>query len=290
MAEPVRNSGPDEGVALRAEDICMARGGHIILDHVNLTIRRGEVVVLLGSSGSGKTTLLRSLNLLNEPDSGRVSVEGTTIFDRGPDGRQGTRCTPRDLAQVRARMGMVFQHFNLFPHMTVLANIVEAPCRVQNIPRPQAEARARALLAQMGLERFSSVRPGRLSGGQQQRVGIARALAMEPSIMLLDEPTSALDTEMVGEVVSVIRTLARAGMTMVMVTHELGLALELADRVVILDQGKLIADGPPRTVLLHPTNARVQRFVGRFHASVEALRPLWEARRHDNPGTSPTAP
>ncbi|SHO66103.1 amino acid ABC transporter ATP-binding protein, PAAT family (TC 3.A.1.3.-) [Pseudoxanthobacter soli DSM 19599] len=251
-----------------------AYGSHEVLKGIDLTVYPGEVVALLGSSGSGKTTLLRCVNLLEQPTSGRIVIDGAPIFDRTPDGRDNARISGRDVAAMRSRVGMVFQQFNLFPHMNVLANVMEGPRTVLRENDATNRARALDLLAKVGMADFADRMPGRLSGGQKQRVSIARALNMRPSLMLFDEPTSALDPELVGEVLNTMITLAREGMTMLVVTHELGFALEVATRVVFLDQGAIAAQGTPQEVLLHPTNERVRGFVNRFHATAELMRPL----------------
>lgn len=252
-------------------------GAHEVLKGIDLTVYPGEVVALLGSSGSGKTTLLRCVNLLEQPSSGRIAIDGAAIFDRAPDGRDNARIGARDVAAMRSRVGMVFQQFNLFPHMNVLANVMEGPRTVLGEDDATNRARALDLLAKVGMADFADRMPGRLSGGQKQRVSIARALNMRPSLMLFDEPTSALDPELVGEVLNTMIALAREGMTMLVVTHELGFALEVATRVVFLDQGAVAAQGTPHEVLLHPTNERVRGFVNRFHATAELMRPLLDS-------------
>jgi ABC-type polar amino acid transport system ATPase subunit len=261
---------------LAIEKLNLFYGRRQILRDVDLSVRQGEVVVLLGASGSGKTSLLRSINLLSRPRSGRIVLGGEPIFHCDEDGTDRLRLNAPQIERIRARTGMVFQHFNLFPHMSVLRNVMEAPVIVGGVKREQAEAEARDLLRQLGLEEHAEKRPDKLSGGQQQRVAIARALAMKPAIMLFDEPTSALDPELVGEVVRAMVALARRGMTMVIVTHELGLAFEIADRVVFLDEGKIVADGPPAKILLAPSHPRVAGFVARFHESVDMLKPFLE--------------
>ena len=244
-------------------------GAHTVLDGIDLAVAPGEVVALIGSSGSGKSTLLRCLNLLTLPTAGTVSVAGAVLFE---DGRQ--RLKGSALNALRARIGMVFQQFNLFPHMTALGNVMEGPRTVLRLGEAEARARADALLAQVGLADHATKLPAQLSGGQQQRVSIARALAMRPELMLFDEPTSALDPELVGEVLKVMIDLARGGMTMIVVTHELGFALEVADRVLFLDGGRLVAAGPPREVLLRPEHPRLKAFVGRFHETARLLKPF----------------
>lgn len=248
-----------------------------VLNGIDLTIRSGEVVAILGSSGSGKTTFLRCVNLLDSPDSGRIAIDGTAIFDRTPEGRLNARQRPRDVNAMRASVGMVFQQFNLFPHMTVIGNVMEGPKTVLREADDENRSRAMELLSRVGMAEFADRMPESLSGGQKQRVSIARALNMRPKLMLFDEPTSALDPELVGEVLAAMISLAREGMTMLVVTHELGFALEVASRVIFLDRGAVAADGSPSEVLLRPANPRVKSFVNRFHATAELMRPLLEA-------------
>ncbi len=226
-------------------------GGKIkALDGVNLEIDKGEVVVIIGPSGSGKSTLLRSLNLLEIPTSGSVIFEGTDITD------------PKVNINVhRQKMGMVFQHFNLFPHWTVLKNITHAPITLLNKSKEEAEAKADELLNMVGLADRANAYPSQLSGGQKQRVAIVRALAMEPEVMLFDEPTSALDPEMVGEVLCVMKDLAEKGMTMAIVTHEMGFAREVADRVIFMDGGCIVEEGTPEEIFTSPKDPRLQQFL-----------------------------
>ncbi|MBB3772664.1 polar amino acid transport system ATP-binding protein [Angulomicrobium tetraedrale] len=268
---PVQSTA-DPLVELR--DIRKCFGSHEVLKGIDLDVRPGEVVALLGSSGSGKTTLLRCVNLLDQPSSGRIAIAGQPIYDRSPDGRDNVHLKGRDIWAMRSRVGMVFQQFNLFPHMSVLANVMEGPRTVLGEDDRTNRERAMDLLAKVGMADFADRMPTRLSGGQKQRVSIARALNMRPAMMLFDEPTSALDPELVGEVLNTMITLAREGMTMLVVTHELGFALEVATRVVFLDQGAIAAQGTPQQVLLHPENERVRTFVNRFHATAELMRPL----------------
>lgn len=251
-------------------------GAQQVLQGIDLKVRSGEVVALLGSSGSGKTTLLRCVNLLEMPDQGRIEIDGQAIFDRSQGGKENARITQRQINQLRSRVGMVFQHFNLFPHMSVLQNVMEGPRTVLKEETAVNRDRAMAYLDKVGMAEFADRMPDRLSGGQKQRVSIARGLNMCPKVMLFDEPTSALDPELVGEVLSTMMTLAKEGMTMLVVTHELGFALEVADRVVFLNEGGVEASGPPSDVLLNPGNERVQSFVNRFHATAELMRPLLE--------------
>ena len=217
---------------------------------VSADIKRGEVVVVIGPSGSGKSTFLRCLNLLEEPTKGTVTVEGVTITD------------PKvNINKHREKMGMVFQHFNLFPHMTILKNMTLAPRKLLKKSKAEAEEKAMALLKRVGLADRANAYPSQLSGGQKQRIAIVRALCMEPQVMLFDEPTSALDPEMVGEVLDVMKQLAHEGMTMVVVTHEMGFAREVADRVIFMDEGKIIEEGSPDQIFNHPQQPRTQDFL-----------------------------
>ncbi|WP_394890062.1 amino acid ABC transporter ATP-binding protein [Mesorhizobium sp. AaZ16] len=259
-------------VVLSALGIEKSFGKHHVLRGIDLDVHRGEVVCLIGASGSGKTSLLRCLNLLLEPDQGEIVIEGAPLFRRF--GTERLKLSNAQVSAARVKTGMVFQNFNLFPHRTALQNIVEAPLVVKKVPRAEAEAQARKLLTRMGLPDAGHKYPSQLSGGQQQRIAIARALAMQPTIMLFDEPTSALDPELVGEVLAAIRQLAAEGMTMVIVTHEIGLAYELADRVVFMDRGVVAASGDPRELLLSVSNARLAAFVGRFTEQARLLSPL----------------
>ena len=236
-------------------------GGREVLASVDFSVARGEVVTILGPSGSGKSTLLRMINHLEVMDAGEITVEGRPVGYLPAGG--GPPKPVRDLARARAdaRIGMVFQHFNLFAHLTALENVVEAPIRVYGMPRAEAEARARRLLAAVGLAHHADHLPHRLSGGQQQRVAIVRALAIQPRLMLFDEPTSALDPELVGEVLAVMRRLADAGMTMIVVTHEIRFARDVADRVIFMDEGRVIEQGPPAIVIDNPTHERTRRFL-----------------------------
>jgi len=217
---------------------------------VSADIKRGEVVVVIGPSGSGKSTFLRCLNLLEEPTKGTVTVEGVNITD------------PKvNINKHREKMGMVFQHFNLFPHMTILKNMTLAPRQLLKKSKAEAEEKAMSLLKRVGLADRASAYPSQLSGGQKQRIAIVRALCMEPQVMLFDEPTSALDPEMVGEVLDVMKQLAHEGMTMVVVTHEMGFAREVADRVIFMDEGKIVEEGTPEEIFNNPQQARTQDFL-----------------------------
>ncbi|NLI21547.1 MAG: amino acid ABC transporter ATP-binding protein [Clostridiales bacterium] len=221
-----------------------------VLNGINQHIRAGEKVVIIGPSGSGKSTFLRCLNLLEKPTSGQIFFEGTEITD-----------PKTDIDALRCRMGMVFQQFNLFPHLTVMENITLAPVTHKMMTRDEAQKKAKALLSRVGLPEKADAYPKQLSGGQQQRIAIVRALAMNPDVMLFDEPTSALDPEMVGEVLDVMRKLAEDGMTMVVVTHEMGFAREVGDRVLFMDGGVVLEEGTPGALFAHPANARTQDFL-----------------------------
>jgi len=241
-------------------------GDHTVLRSVDLTVAPGEVVALIGPSGSGKSTLLRCLNLLVVPDGGAVRVGERSFRFGAGSALPGTG----EMAKFRAATGMVFQQFNLFPHMSALANVMEGPVTVRRMAKPQAETLARGLLAKVGLADKAEQFPSRLSGGQKQRVAIARALAMEPAVMLFDEATSALDPELVGEVLSVMQSLAAEGMTMVIVTHEIAFAREVADRVVFLRDGVILEDGPARQVIDAPREEATRAFLSHFHRQRES--------------------
>ena len=233
------------------------------LDDVSIDINKGDVVVLIGPSGSGKSTLLRSLNLLEKPDSGSIIFEGVDITRKKVKNEQTGKMVPLDIDKLRQKMGMVFQHFNLFPHMTIMQNMILAPMQVKKMPKEQAEKKALELLAKVGLEDRAGAYPIQLSGGQKQRVAIVRALMMEPDVMLFDEPTSALDPEMVGEVLDVIKGLAAEGMTMVVVTHEMGFAREVGNRVIFMANGKLLEQGTPEDIFKYPENPRLKEFLSK---------------------------
>ncbi|MER7561373.1 amino acid ABC transporter ATP-binding protein [Streptomyces sp. NPDC048523] len=249
-------------VALEVHGVHKWYGTHRVLDGVDLTVRPGEVTVILGPSGSGKSTLLRVINHLEKPEIGYVSVNDELIGVR----RQGDRLkelSERAILAQRSRIGFVFQNFNLFPHLTVLDNVAAAPVATGKLGRAQAQELARDLLGRVGLGDRTGAYPRQLSGGQQQRVAIARALALRPGVILFDEPTSALDPELVGEVLAVIKDLATSGTTLVIVTHEIGFAREIADRVVFIDGGRIVEQGPPSEVLDRPRNERTRDFLSK---------------------------
>ncbi len=235
---------------IEVRDLHKRFGGLEALRGVTMHIERGEVVVVIGPSGSGKSTLLRCVNRLETPDGGEVIVDGRSVNDRHTD-----------VNALRKDIGVVFQSFNLFPHLTVLRNLTLAPMRVRKLDRATAEERARKLLVKVGIPEKAEARPTQLSGGQQQRVAIARALCMEPKIMLFDEPTSALDPEMIKEVLDVMKALAKDGMTMMVVSHEMGFAREVADRVIFMDQGEIVEQARPERFFQHPEQERTKRFL-----------------------------
>ena len=247
---------------VKAEAVHKRFGRLEVLKGVSLEVAAGEVMCLLGPSGSGKSTLLRCINHLEKINSGRLSVDGELVGYRQV-GEKLHELREGEVARKRSQIGMVFQHFNLFPHMTALDNVTCAPMRVKNESRDGAEARARELLDQVGLGDKVDAYPSQLSGGQQQRVAIARALAMEPKLMLFDEPTSALDPELVGDVLDVMRSLAEDGMTMIVVTHEMGFAREVGDTVVFMDGGVVVEAGDPKVVLTSPTHERTREFLSK---------------------------
>jgi polar amino acid transport system ATP-binding protein len=247
---------------VKAEGVCKNFGALKVLKGVTLEIGRGQVLVLVGPSGSGKSTFLRCINHLEQVNGGRLYVDGELIGYR-ERGDKLHEMPPREAAKQRRDIGMVFQHFNLFPHRNALANIVEAPIQVKGVKKADAIARAKDLLEQVGLSDKATAYPAQLSGGQQQRVAIARALAMNPKLMLFDEPTSALDPELVGEVLGVMKKLASEGMTMVVVTHEMGFAREVADQLVFMDAGVIVERGKPREVLSNPQHERTKAFLSK---------------------------
>ena len=233
-------------------DVRKSFGSHEVLKGVSTQFVTGQVTVIIGASGSGKSTLLRAINRLEPHDSGSITIDGIEVTD-----------DPRTLQLQRSEVGMVFQQFNLFGHLSVLDNVTLAPRRIRRTPRAAANEQAMALLQRVGMQAHAHKYPWQLSGGQQQRVAIARALAMQPKVMLFDEPTSALDPEMVQEVLDVMRELARGGMTMIVVTHEMGFAREVADRVMFFDQGCIAHDAPPAEFFANPANERIRAFIGR---------------------------
>jgi polar amino acid transport system ATP-binding protein len=247
---------------VKAEQLHKYFGAAHVLKGIDLEVRRREVMCVVGPSGSGKSTLLRCINHLEKIDAGRLSVDGELVGYRERSGKL-YELREREVAQQRRDIGMVFQRFNLFPHMTALENLMEAPCRVKREPKNAVRERAQALLDRVGLGDRGGAYPTQLSGGQQQRVAIARALAMQPKLMLFDEPTSALDPELVGEVLDVMRRLALDGMTMVVVTHEMGFAREVGDSLVFMDDGVVVEAGEPKSVLLHPQHERTQAFLSK---------------------------
>ncbi|GAA4355065.1 amino acid ABC transporter ATP-binding protein [Microbacterium rhizosphaerae] len=247
---------------VRAEGVSKSFGSHEVLKSISLEVMPGEVLCLVGPSGSGKSTFLRCINHLEVVNAGRLSVDGKVVGYR-EQGDKLYELRPKDAAKQRRDIGMVFQRFNLFPHMTALENIMEAPVRVKGVPKAEARARAQELLARVGLGDRADYYPAHLSGGQQQRVAIARALAMDPKLMLFDEPTSALDPELVGEVLDVMKGLAASGMTMIVVTHEMGFAREVADKLVFMDGGVVVEEGDPREVLANPQHLRTKAFLSK---------------------------
>lgn len=246
------DNGQEKQVLFEIRQLCKSFGPTKVLDHIDATIRQGEVVVIVGPSGSGKSTFLRSLNLLEMPTSGEILFEGKEITD-----------PKSNLNQYRQKIGMVFQHFNLFANKTILENMTLAPIKVLKKSKAEAEKEAMELLARVGLAEKANAYPAQLSGGQKQRIAIVRSLCMHPDVMLFDEPTSALDPEMVGEVLSVMRDLAHDGMTMVVVTHEMGFAREVGTRVLFVDEGKIKEENTPAEFFDHPKNARLQEFLSK---------------------------
>jgi polar amino acid transport system ATP-binding protein len=254
---------------VHAVNVVKSFGSNQVLKGVDLTVDPGEVVCLLGPSGSGKTTFLRLINQMETLTGGRIWVGGELIGIEERKGKLHIR-HDKDIARQRSKIGMVFQRFNLFPHMTAIDNVIEAPTQVKRVAKPVARKEALALLELVGLSDRADFYPSQLSGGQQQRVAIARALAMKPELMLFDEPTSALDPELVGEVLAVMRALAESGTTMIVVTHEMGFARGVADRVVFMDQGVVVEEGPPNDVLLNPKEERTKTFLKRVKQEAEA--------------------
>jgi len=248
---------------VRLEGVRKSFGDNLVLDGIDLSVAPGEVLVVIGPSGSGKSTLLRCVNLLEPVQEGRIYLEGEEITRKGAN-----------VSALRQRIGIVFQQFNLFPHLTAIDNLTLAARRIRKMPKKEAERRARELLASVGLEEKADQHPHQLSGGQQQRVAIARALMMQPHVMLFDEVTSALDPELVGEVLVVMRDLAREGMTMLIVTHEMQFAREVGDRVVFMDEGRIVEEGPPTDVLDDPKEERTKRFLRRTLQLAHSLEDL----------------
>jgi polar amino acid transport system ATP-binding protein len=249
-------------VMVKAEAVCKRFGINEVLKGIDLEVARGEVMCMLGPSGSGKSTFLRCINHLEKINAGRLSVDGELVGYRESGGKLH-ELREKEVSGKRAQIGMVFQHFNLFPHMTALENVTLAPIRVMNVGRGEARRRAHTLLERVGLNDKIDAYPVALSGGQQQRVAIARALCMEPKLMLFDEPTSALDPELVGEVLDVMRGLAQEGMTMIVVTHEMGFAREVADTAVFMDGGVVVESGSPKQVLVNPQQERTRSFLSK---------------------------
>jgi len=251
------------GFVMSAHEVRKRFGRLEVLKGVSLEVKRGEVVCVIGPSGSGKTTFIRCIHHLEKIDGGRIEVNGHLIGYREQNGKL-IEDSERSIARQRAEIGMVFQRFNLFPHKTALENVIEAPVQVRGVPKRQAIQQAEELLRRVGLADKRDVYPGKLSGGQQQRVAIARALAMRPALMLFDEPTSALDPEVIGEVLDVMKELALEGMTMIVVTHEMGFAREAADRVVMMDDGRIIEEGTPEHFFREPREERTKQFLSKI--------------------------
>ncbi|MBR3607595.1 MAG: amino acid ABC transporter ATP-binding protein [Lachnospiraceae bacterium] len=242
----------DNQILFEIKDLCKSFGDHLVLDHISTTIKQGEVVVIVGPSGSGKSTFLRSLNLLEEPTGGSITFEGLNITD--------PKC---NINKYRQKIGMVFQHFNLFPHKTILQNMTLAPIKLLNKSKEEAERQAMELLRRVGLEEKANAYPSQLSGGQKQRIAIVRSLCMDPDVILFDEPTSALDPEMVGEVLNVMKDLAKQGMTMAVVTHEMGFAKEVGTRVMFIDEGQIKEENSPKEFFENPKNPRLREFLSK---------------------------
>jgi polar amino acid transport system ATP-binding protein len=248
---------------LRAEQIVKRFGDNVVLNGIDITVKRGQTVVIIGPSGSGKTTLLRCFNHLEKIDGGRIFIDGQRVGYRGERDGKLIEDSAANTARLRSQVGFVFQRFNLFAHMTALENIIEAPIHVLREPKKVVVERAYMLLEKVGLAEKANAYPHKLSGGQQQRVAIARALAMNPKLMLFDEPTSALDPELVGEVLKVMRQLADEGMTMIVVTHEMGFAREAADRVIFMDKAQIVEEGTPDYIFSECQNERMRSFLSR---------------------------
>ncbi len=242
----------DNQVLFEIKDLCKSFGDNLVLDHISTEIRKGEVLVIVGPSGSGKSTFLRSLNLLEEPTGGSITFEGLNITD--------PKC---NINKYRQKIGMVFQHFNLFPHKSILENMTLAPMKLLKKSKEEAESQAMELLRRVGLEEKANAYPSQLSGGQKQRIAIVRSLCMDPDVILFDEPTSALDPEMVGEVLTVMRDLAKQGMTMAVVTHEMGFAKEVGTRVIFIDEGQIKEENTPEEFFSNPKNPRLREFLSK---------------------------
>lgn len=242
----------DKEVLIEIKDLCKSYDNHLVLDRINTTIHKGEVIAIVGPSGCGKSTFLRSMNLLEKPESGAIIFEGTDLLDK-----------KTNINQVRQKIGMVFQQFNLFPNMTVRENIMLAPMKLKGMGKEEASKRAEELLSRVGLLDKAEAYPGNLSGGQKQRIAIARTMAMNPDVILFDEPTSALDPEMVGEVLEIMKELAKEGMTMIVVTHEMGFAKDVATRVLFIDEKNIKEDSEPKEFFENPKNPRLQEFLSK---------------------------
>jgi polar amino acid transport system ATP-binding protein len=256
----------EHDVLIRVNGLSKFFGTVCVLDGINLTVHRGERICIVGPSGSGKSTLLRCLNFLEEPDSGMIFIAGTPPISAVDELGRRNRTRRAHIMHLRTSVGMVFQGFNLWRHMSVLDNVIEAPRRVGGLSRTEATARAKQLLERVGLSDKARAYPAQLSGGQQQRVAIARALAMQPKVMLFDEPTSALDPELVGEVLQIMRSLAEAGTTMLVVTHEMGFASDVADRIVFMDEGRILEEAPPIEFFRRPSSPRAAEFLSKLLA------------------------
>ncbi|WP_330059153.1 amino acid ABC transporter ATP-binding protein [Paenarthrobacter sp. Z7-10] len=261
-AAPAATPLAERETLVRIQDVHKFFGSHHVLRGIDMEVKQGEVSVIIGPSGSGKSTLLRCINLLETISAGRIYVRDELIGYREVNGRLHD-LTTKGIAGQRREIGMVFQRFNLFPHRTAVQNIIEAPTQVKRQPKAKAKSKALELLDRVGLADHANHYPAQLSGGQQQRVAIARALAMEPELMLFDEPTSALDPELVGDVLNVMKDLAASGMTMIVVTHEIGFAREVGDTLTFMDAGVVVESGDPREIIANPQHARTQEFLGR---------------------------
>jgi polar amino acid transport system ATP-binding protein len=258
----VTETKPPTAVPLLSLNAISKSFGHKeVVSKMSLDVAAGERICIIGPSGSGKSTFLRCSNLLEDPTTGSIAFEGETVFSKGVSGQPDSQMSKSDRNAYRAKLSMVFQQFDLFPHLTALQNVAIGPRRVLGVPAKEADERASDLIASVGLGKFLDAYPRTLSGGQQQRIAIARALAMQPRVVLFDEPTSALDPEMVGEVLQLMRSLAEGGLTMVIVTHEMGFAREVADRVVVMDEGCEVESGPPEEVLVRSKHPRTRKFL-----------------------------